>query len=127
GLKMLQDCGVEVGVVSTRNSKIVQRRSEELGITLVRQGIGAKHRVLAELLEERGLASEQAGFMGDDLLDLPAMMGCGFAATVPESSEAVRRAAHYVTVNPGGRGAAREVCKFILTAQNRLEGATRRR
>src|SRR4051812_4945082 len=78
GLKMLQDSGIEVGLVSSRDSRIVQLRSEELGIRLVRQGAGSKGAVVKELIEQRRLAPGQAGFMGDDLLDLPAMAQCGF-------------------------------------------------
>ena len=61
--------------------------------------------------------------MGDDLLDLPLLMRCGFAATVPAAPEAVRSRAHYVTRAAGGNGAVREVCEFILRAQGTLEHA----
>src|SRR5437868_12371708 len=61
GLKMLQDCGIEVGLVSTRKSRIVQLRSEELGIRLLRQGATSKKEIVTELLEQRGLSPEQAG------------------------------------------------------------------
>jgi 3-deoxy-D-manno-octulosonate 8-phosphate phosphatase (KDO 8-P phosphatase) len=121
GLKMLQDAGIEVGIVSTRNSRIVQLRCGELGIVLVKQGAANKHIVIRELLEERGLKSDQAGFMGDDLLDLSALSQCGFAATVPEAPAAVRERCHYVTSAAGGRGAAREVCELLLAAHDALE------
>jgi 3-deoxy-D-manno-octulosonate 8-phosphate phosphatase (KDO 8-P phosphatase) len=61
--------------------------------------------------------------MGDDLPDLPVLLRCGFAATVPEAPEAVRLRVHYVSVAGGGRGAAREVCELILRAKGALESA----
>jgi 3-deoxy-D-manno-octulosonate 8-phosphate phosphatase (KDO 8-P phosphatase) len=125
GLKMLQQAGIEVGIVSSRNSPIVAVRCAELGIKLVEQGAQSKRSVVGQLLAARSLAPEQAGFMGDDLLDLPAMIHCGFSATVPEAPEAVRERAHYVTRSAGGRGAAREVCELLLEARGRLEQAVR--
>ncbi len=117
GLKMLHESGIDVGLISTRQSAIVERRAEELGISTVLQGAGDKEAVFRALLTRRGLAAENCGFMGDDVLDLRVMLACGFCATVPEASEAVRMRAHYVTGVPGGRGAAREVCELLLNAR----------
>ena len=61
--------------------------------------------------------------MGDDLLDLPVLTRCGFAAAPREAPEAVRSRAHYVAARAGGRGAAREVCEFVMRAQGTLERA----
>ena len=117
GLKMLQASGVEVGLLSSRNSSIVIRRAAELGISLVLQGAIDKLAVFRSLLADRGLPAESSGYMGDDLVDLGVMSSCGFSAAVPEAAEAVRARAHYVSQAGGGRGAAREVCDLILAAQ----------
>ena len=82
--------------------------------------------LVRDLLAKAGLEAAQGGFMGDDLLDLGAMAECGFAATVPESSEAVRARAHYVSRSAGGRGAVRELCEFLLAAQGKWDEAVRR-
>ncbi|MBU3741638.1 MAG: phenylphosphate carboxylase subunit delta, partial [Candidatus Kapabacteria bacterium] len=73
------------------------------------------------VLAERGLGLEQAGFMGDDLVDLPVLTRCGFAVSVPGAPASVRSRAHLVTQAGGGRGAAREACEFILESQGRLD------
>jgi 3-deoxy-D-manno-octulosonate 8-phosphate phosphatase (KDO 8-P phosphatase) len=125
GLKLLAAFGVEVGLLSTRTSDIVRARAQELGIALVRQGEGDKVRAWQGMLGERGLGPQDSGYMGDDLLDLGVMSACGFAATVPEAGAAVRERAHYVSSAAGGRGAAREVCEFILSARGRLDEAVR--
>jgi 3-deoxy-D-manno-octulosonate 8-phosphate phosphatase (KDO 8-P phosphatase) len=64
--------------------------------------------------------------MGDDLVDLPVLSRCGFAASVPEAPEPVRKRAHLVTRAPGGRGAVREVCELIMRAQKTLDRAVAR-
>jgi len=110
-------------VITARSSRVVERRARELGIELLRQGVSDKAGVFAELLSGQNLHASETGYMGDDLADLPVLMRCGFAATVPSAPEVVRSRAHYVARAAGGEGAAREVCEFILRAQNALERA----
>lgn len=126
GIRMLRESGVEVALLSSRRSRTVELRAAELGITLVEQGAESKGAAFERLLAGRGLSAEAAGFMGDDLPDLPVLARCGFAASVPEAPDAVRRQAHYVTRAGGGRGAAREVCELIMQSQNSLDRAIAR-
>ncbi|MGC2518798.1 MAG: phenylphosphate carboxylase subunit delta [Burkholderiales bacterium] len=126
GLKILKESGVEVALLSARRSRTVELRAAELGIALVEQGVADKGAAFGRLLDRRGLPAAAAGYMGDDLADLPVLVRCGFAASVPEAPDAVRRRVHYVTGTGGGRGAAREVCELIMQAQNTLERAIAR-
>ena len=123
GIKLLRESGIAVGVITARSSRVVERRARELGSELLRQGVSDKAGVFAELLSGQNLHASETGYMGDDLADLPVLMRCGFAATVPSAPEVVRSRAHYVARAAGGEGAAREVCEFILRAQNALERA----
>ena len=126
GLKMLKESGVEVAILSARRSRAVDVRAAELGITLVEQGAGDKGRAFESLIARAHASAEATGYMGDDLLDLPVLSRCGFAASVPEAPEVVRARVHHVTRAPGGRGAAREVCELIMRAQNTLDTAIAR-
>jgi 3-deoxy-D-manno-octulosonate 8-phosphate phosphatase (KDO 8-P phosphatase) len=117
GIKMLIKNGVEVALLSARNSDIVTARARELGITRVLQGRSDKASAFAKLLADAAVASDDSGYMGDDLPDLPAMRSAGFAATVPDGCEAVRAAAHWITSLPGGRGAVRALAEFIVRAK----------
>ena len=126
GLKLLQESGVEVGLLSGRTSAIVSARAEELGIPIVLQGVDDKAAALRALAAERSRQTDSFGYMGDDWPDLAVMSLCGFSATVPEAPAAVRSRAHYVSVASGGRGAAREVCELILRAQGVFEQALQR-
>lgn len=121
GLKMLQRAGIELAIITGRDSAIVTRRAENLGIKLVFQGVEDKRAVMARLLEEQGLDFAQAGYMGDDVVDLGVMAACGFAATVPDCHGAVRQIADYVARAPAGAGAVREVCELLLRAQGKWD------
>jgi 3-deoxy-D-manno-octulosonate 8-phosphate phosphatase (KDO 8-P phosphatase) len=123
GIKMLKQYGVEVALITARKSRAVELRAANLGIAHVYQGVEDKRGAYAALLAQLALTTEQSGYMGDDLLDLPLLTRCGFAATVTAAPEAVRKRAHYVARAPGGHGAVREVCEFILHAQGALERA----
>ncbi len=123
GIKMLRQYGVEVALITGRTSRMVEVRAADLGLAHLYQGAQDKRAAYAALLSQLGLAAEQSGCMGDDLLDLPLITRCGFAATVPAAPEALRSRAHYVTRADGGHGAVREVCEFILRAQGSLERA----
>ena len=123
GIKMLRQHGVEVALITGRSSRIVELRAANLGITHVYQGAEDKRTAYTALLQLLALTGEQCGCMGDDLLDLPLITRCGFAASVPAAPEAVRSRVHFLTRAGGGQGAVREVCEFILKAQEAFERA----
>lgn len=121
GLKMLARAGIKLAIITGRDSPIVARRAENLGIDLVFQGVENKRSVMATLLEREGLEFAQAGYMGDDVVDLGVMAACGFSASVPDCHGAVRQIADYVAQAPAGAGAVREVCELLLQAQGSWE------
>jgi 3-deoxy-D-manno-octulosonate 8-phosphate phosphatase (KDO 8-P phosphatase) len=119
GLKLLQRAGVEVGIITGRQSAVVARRAKELGIELVYQGVKDKLVPFNEILEKRGLSPEEVAYVGDDVVDLPVMRRVGFAATVADAVEDVKPFADLVTKRDGGRGAVREICDFLLKESGR--------
>jgi len=123
GMKLLQAGGTKTAIISARQSPIVLRRAADLGIAHVMQGIHDKAVAFEELLLETGVAQAHCGFVGDDVIDLPILMRVGFAASVPNGHAEVRSRVQYVTQAQGGRGAARELCDFILRAQGRYDAA----
>jgi len=120
GLRLLREGGIAVALVTGRESAIVSRRAAELGIGLVRQNARDKLQVLSEIAESLGFELGQTGFMGDDLIDLPALQRVGFAAVVPNAPAYVAQPAHWVSSRDGGAGAVRECCDLLLAAQGRL-------
>ena len=121
GLKMLQAAGIEVAIISGRSSRALELRAANLGIAELHMGVEDKRACLDTLLARRGLTREQAGYMGDDVVDLPILRACGFAATPADGHSFVRRHVDYVARRGGGRGAVREVCDHILASQGRLD------
>ncbi len=123
GMKLLQRAGLQVAIVTARTARAVDLRAQNLGITLVKQGVEDKRTALAELARELGFELAQCGYMGDDVVDLPVLRACGFSASVADGHPLVRRAVDYVSRDPAGAGAVREVCELILRAQGQLDAA----
>ena len=125
GIKMLAASGVGCALLSGRRSAAVAARAAELGIQTVLQGVEDKLGFFQTMIREKGLKPEETGYMGDELVDLPVLTRCGFACAPREAPQAVRSRVHYVPSARAGRGAAREVCEFVMRAQDRLDGALR--
>lgn len=117
GIRMLLANGVDVALLSARRSEIVAARARELGIPRAVQGAADKADAFGALLTESGLDAEQAGFIGDDLPDLPVLRIAGFAATVADGREELKAVAHWIAPCAGGRAAARALADFVLDAK----------
>jgi len=114
GLKLVQRAGIAVGIITGRSSDVVALRARELGIEIVYQGAKDKLVPYVEVLEALGLIDEQVAYVGDDVVDLPILRRVGFSATVADAVDDVKPLVDYVARRPGGRGAVREICDFIL-------------
>lgn len=123
GLKFLQRTGFELAIVTGRTSGVVAARAADLGIEHVYQGVANKRAAVEGLLEKLGLDWSQCAFMGDDVIDLPAMTRCGLAIAPANARSIVKENAHLLTEAAGGHGAVREAVEYILTAQNKLDAA----
>jgi 3-deoxy-D-manno-octulosonate 8-phosphate phosphatase (KDO 8-P phosphatase) len=123
GIKLLQQSGVATAIISARQSGIVARRAADLGIRHLHQGVHDKRAAFEQLLLQTNFDANACGFVGDDVIDLPILSRVGFAASVPNGHPEVVARVHYVTKAFGGRGAARELCDFILRAQGNYEAA----
>ncbi len=119
GLKMLMRTGIEIVFLTGRRSRVVEHRAKELGITEVYQGALNKTEIFEALLERKGLQAAEVAYAGDDIVDVPILKRAGFSVAVANAVAEVKRVAHYVTKNKGGRGAVREVCELILKGQGR--------
>ena len=121
GIKLLQQAGLKVGILSGRRSSAVRLRARELGIEILYQKVLDKAKTLEGILQKNEIRIEQICFIGDDLADLPVLLRVGFAVAVADGVEEVKAKAHYVTHHPGGRGAVREICELILKSQGKWE------
>ena len=121
GLRMLQESGVRLAIITSRSSGAVERRAADLRIEHVFQGVHDKVEVFQGLVFDLGLEPIACAYMGDDWVDLPVLVRCGLALSVPEAPAAVRSRVHYVTRAGGGRGAVREACELIMQAQGTFD------
>lgn len=121
GLKMLKQSGVELAIITSRSSRGVERRAENLGITHLYQGSQDKLTTFNSLLDALQLSAAEACYMGDDLLDVAVLRRVGLAVTVPDAPAFVKQQVHYVTQACGGHGAVRECCELIMSHQGTLQ------
>ena len=111
--------GIKTGIITKRTSETVALRARDLRLEYVRQGIQDKRTCFEEVVKEEGIELEEAAFVGDDVIDLPAMRASGLAIAVSNARSEVKREAHYVTPHGGGEGALRDAVEFILKAQDK--------
>ena len=117
GIVALRKAGVEIAIISGRDSPAVQRRADELGIRHVRQGIADKAAAYTALLGALGVSAAHTACVGDDTPDVPILRQARLAVAVADAHPAAIAAAHLVTQAKGGRGAVREVCDLLLEAR----------
>ena len=124
GIKLLMRAGVDVALITGRNSKVVNVRAGELGIEHVIQGAKEKLPAYQELKDRLGVVDEEVAYIGDDNVDLPVMRRVGLSIAVADAEPYVREAADMVTERRGGEAAVREVIDLILQARGDWERVT---
>ncbi|GAB2796165.1 HAD family hydrolase [Halomonas shantousis] len=117
GIKLLLQSGMQVALITGRESPMVSRRADELGIEHVMQRHSDKLSALTELRHKLGLEMPQIAYCGDDLPDLAAICRVGLGISVPNAPHYIRQNAAWVTERHGGQGAVREICDLLLEAQ----------
>ncbi len=122
GIKRLGAAGIHVAVISGRNSKMASARCRELGVEHVIQGAEDKVRAFEKLRTRLKVAASESACVGDDAPDVPLMKAVKLAFAVADAHQDALRAAHVVTTLPGGQGAVREVCDYLLAARQPRKG-----
>ena len=126
GLKLWTSLGKKVGIITGRNSPIVERRAKELDIAHVIQGAADKKTALATLLGTAHVSADAACAVGDDIVDVPVLRACGVAVAVADACADAKEDADYVTQAAGGRGAVRETIEWLLRAQGHWQAIVAR-
>ena len=117
GLRLAQDAGLKIGILTGRGNAALEVRAREIGFDALIQGRHDKDAAFTEFLLEHGAAPERVAYMGDDLLDLPVLRRVGLAFAPANAVAEVQERVHHVVSRPGGRGAVREMCELILRAR----------
>ncbi|OQY19978.1 MAG: phenylphosphate carboxylase subunit delta [Desulfobacteraceae bacterium 4572_35.1] len=126
GLKMVQRAGIKVGIITGRESAVVTKRAEELGVEFVYQGAKDKIVPYGQILLSTGFSDEQIAYVGDDVVDLPILRRVGCSFTVADACAEVKPYVDYITNQPGGYGAVREICDMLLRESGHWDEITAR-
>src|SRR5580698_5758410 len=121
GISLARIGGMKCGVITKRISETVATRARDLKLEFVYQGCAFKMQAIREIIAKEGVALDEICYVGDDVIDLPAMREVGFAVAVANARERVKAEAHYITPNGGGYGGARDAVEFILEAKGVLD------
>jgi 3-deoxy-D-manno-octulosonate 8-phosphate phosphatase (KDO 8-P phosphatase) len=124
GLLLTMRAGIEVALLTARESQVVLHRAKDLGITAVYQKAIDKLAAYRSIIEEKKIEDKNVCFVGDDIIDIPVLRRVGFSVAVADAVPEVRDVVDYVTSQAGGKGAVREVCELLLKAQNKWERVT---
>ncbi|MDE1154851.1 MAG: HAD hydrolase family protein [Acidobacteriaceae bacterium] len=126
GISLARLGGLKVGFVTKRNSQVVALRARDLKIDHLYQGQSNKREAFDKVLLDEGCTAEEVAFVGDDIIDLPALRVAGLAIATANARPQIKAMAHWVTTLPGGQGAGRDAIDFILTAKGVLESTIER-
>ena len=114
GIKLLIENGYQLGLITGSKAEDIRARVKSLGIHYHYEGSLDKEPAFLDIKKRSGFQDSEIAYMGDDFFDLPILNRVGFSATVPDAMEQVKKSVHYVTSRPGGHGAVREVCDYLL-------------
>ena len=125
GILLAQNAGLQLMILTARESECVRRRAEELHIAVLLQGIPDKKAELARQMLQRNLLKDEVAYMGDDLVDLSSMSLCGYCACPADAAEEVKANCEYIAPSRGGHGAVRDFLEFCLKARGQWAEAVR--
>jgi 3-deoxy-D-manno-octulosonate 8-phosphate phosphatase (KDO 8-P phosphatase) len=127
GIKLLQQTPVQIAIISGRKSSGTEiRMKQQLKIEHVFLGDSNKLPIYENIIKKLNLADHEVAFVGDDLPDLPVLRRVGLPMTVPDAVSEVMKHAAFVTQKRGGKGAVREVCEAIMSAQGTWEAIVKK-
>ena len=117
GLKLLQQAGLTLALMSGGRSGAIERRAADLGISLCFSEVTNKQSKLRWLQQDLAVEPQATGFVGDDLNDLVVRPQVGLLAAPADACQSVRRPADLGLRCRGGQGAVRELAERILQAR----------
>lgn len=121
-IALLQEAGIQIGVISGRNVAVVKHRCQQMGVDFHYHGVRDKYVLVRKILSDLGITLEQCAYMGDDLIDLEILSKVGFSAAPLDALPYVKDKVNFISSLKGGEGAFREVADTILEAKGALQG-----
>ena len=124
GIRLMIDCGIEVGIITGRSSAAVSARCSDLGLNEALVFLGSKDKGadLDQMISTLGIADHEMAAMGDDLPDLPMLIRAGFSFCPTDAVPEVIATCDHICGRIGGDGAVREAAEILLKAKGRWTG-----
>lgn len=118
GMVMLRKSGVDMAIITGRESQLVAKRAQDLKIAHLYQGVPDKLPSFQNLMDKLEISSDEVAYIGDDILDLPILMRVGLSITPADGEDEVKSRVDYVSPHRGGNGVVREICEMIMKSQD---------
>lgn len=122
GVHLLKKAGIFTLLITAKGSRAIRPRAKDMGVAQVFENVSPKTKVLDRILKKYKVTGDEVCFVGDDLVDVCLMKKVGFPIAVFNACPEVKRAASYISLKEGGRGAVREVAELILKTQGKWKG-----
>lgn len=120
GLELVRNSGVEVVVMTSENSDIVEKRMEKLGISNLFMGVKDKFSRLNNFLIEKNLKRNSVAYIGDDINDLVNLCSVSWGFCPNNAVPEVKLNSDFILNNNGGDMAIREAVEFIIKYNQRF-------
>lgn len=114
GITLLHKYGIQTAFITSKDSKIAQKRAEVLNVQHIYIGCWEKEAALKEISQKMNISTDEIAYIGDDVNDLEALKLAGFSAVPANAIEPLKKVVDYVCNSKGGEGAVREICEMIL-------------
>lgn len=115
GIELLRNLGIKTAIITSENTKIVERRASKLKVDYLYQGIKDKLQVMEELCKKEKITLDEVAYIGDDINDLEVLKNVGMAACPSNAVYEVKRTPGIIKLtSKGGDGAVREFISIIL-------------
>ena len=121
GLQLLQKQGVKVGIVTSENTQMVERRAAKLRVDYLRQGKrdGGKLAVVKEICDEMGISLQEVAYIGDDVNCKDILSSVGLAACPADAMDEIKAISNILIMKrKGGEGCVREFIDLLVNKNN---------
>lgn len=126
GFNIAHEAGMEIVVMTGRESEVTLRRMDELHTDYIFQNVQKKAEYLSEFMKAKNISSSEVAYVGDDINDYAAMTLCGFVGCPKDAAEEIKAIADYVSDVKAGYGAVRNVVEEILRIRGDREEVMKR-
>ena len=117
GLQLIRQKGIKTGIITSENTKMVERRFDKLKLDYLAQGkrSGGKLDAAKEICLQENISLDEVAYIGDDVNCIELLSAVGLAACPFNAVDAVKSIDGIVYLNKkGGEGCVREFVELIM-------------